>query len=410
MTKLRGLAGLVVCACLTGAAPVYADAVTFWNEITMREVTLKRPGPHGLLDAALVHAAVHDAVQAIEGRFEPYAYSDPTRLGIGSPAAAAAAAAHGTLVRLYPDRQGILDADYGAYLAANNLAGDAGLATGEAAAGALHPAHYRPVIAMDPFFGGTAPGEWRSTVPMAFLYAAFSKPFTLNRTSQFRPEPPPPLTSITYARDYDEVKALGSAAAHPNPQTDTARFWSVNFVTQWNDALRGVADMHVADIGDSARLFALANLAAADAFMAVWDSKYHYNWWRPSTAIHEGDNDGNMWTIGDGSWLGLIADPPYPDYVSGANGLTGAFTRMLQLFFGSDELVFSVKTTHPLVTNKERQYTRCSDAAQEVVDARVLLGIHFRYADEEGRRLGRRVAHWTFMNFLRPAAGSQSAR
>ena len=383
-------------------APAFAGVVNDWNEVIADAVTIGRPSPIGLLDVALAHAAVHDAVQAIEGRFEPYHYADISKRGLGSPAAAVAAAAHRTLVLLYPGQQASLDVTYSAYLVAHGLAGDPGLEVGEEAAAALHSAHYRPVIAMAPFYGRAETGQWRSTVPMAIPWAAFTKPFTLNRPSQFRPPPPPPLTSGAYLRDYEEVKRIGSSVAHPNPNTDVARFWTVNFVTQWNEALRGIAESRVPDVGDSARLFALANFAAADALIAVWDSKVHYNFWRPSTAILEGESDGNSKTTGDTVWSGLIADPPYSDYVSGANGLGGAYTGVIRLFFGTDELSFSIRTTHPLVANPVRQYSRLSEAAQEVVDARVHLGIHFRFADEEGRRLGERVAHWTFMKFLRP--------
>jgi hypothetical protein len=141
--------------------------------------------------------------------------------------------------------------------------------------------------------------------------------------------------------------------------------------------------------------------------MAVGESKIFYNVWRPSTAIQFGDDDPNPRTAGDGGWAPLIANPPYPDYVSGANGLTGAFTGMLREFFGTDEITFSVKNPAANVIDKERHFTRCSQAAQEVVEARILLGIHFRFADEEARRLGERVAHWAFQKYLRPVPGNQ---
>jgi hypothetical protein len=163
--------------------------------------------------------------------------------------------------------------------------------------------------------------------------------------------------------------------------------------------------VNLATVGDRARLLALVNLAAADAAMAVWDSKYHYNFWRPVTAIREGDQDTNPRTIGEPTWTALLPTPPYPDYVSGANGLTGAITGMLMEFFGTDEFVFTVKTTSPLVSDQERDYVRFSDAAQEVVDVRIHQGIHFRAADEEARRLGTRVAHWAFRTVLRPVPG-----
>ena len=417
LTKLRSLTGLVVAVCVGWAAPVGADVVSDWNAVTLQYVSVGDPsavppipvgrgGPAGLLDIALVHVAIHDAVQAIEGKFQPYYYSDPTKLGIGSPEAAAAAAAHRVLVLLYPTQQGRLDDYYDEYLIDNGLEDDPGLEVGEAAAVALHTNHYRPVIALPSFFGGTNPGEWRSAVPMAFLYLGVSTPFTLNRTSQFRPPPPPPMQSVTYFREYEEVKTLGRNTAHPNVQTDLARFWSGNFFAQWNEVLRQIADAKQLSVADSARLFALANLTAADTVMAVWESKRFYNFWRPSTAIQNGENDPNRRTAGDVSWAPLVADPPYPDYVSGANGVTAAFTGTLRLYFGTDQMDFSVKSIPSQTGNEERFFNRFSQAEQEVVEARILLGIHFRSADEEARRLGNRVAHWVIQKSLRPVPGS----
>jgi hypothetical protein len=390
--------------CLAFAAAAKADPVIYWNEVTVAAVTAGRAGPPGLLDIALVQLAVHDAVQAIEGRFDPYDYDDVTKRGVGSPEAAVAAAAHRVLVLLYPAQQAALDAKYATYIADHGLAGDPGLAVGEAAGSALHAHQYRPVIPVTPYFGVDAPGQWRSAQPMAFLHLAFSKPFTLNRVDQFRPPPPPPMNSVRYAREFDEVKAQGSAASHPNDKTDMARFWSGNFVSMWNEALRQVAGTQLVSIGDRARLMALANLAGADGAMATWDAKYFYNFWRPSTAIHLADDDRNPRTICDPAWAALFgADPLYPDYVSGANGLTGAFTGLLAEVLG-DDVPFSVKTTVATVTMKERHFSSFSEAASEVVEARILLGIHFRSADEEARRLGERVAHWTLQQSLKPRA------
>jgi len=392
------------------AAPAQADPVSDWNAIAVAAATAGRPGPPGLMDLAVMHAAMHDAVQAIQGRFQPFHYAGT---GSGSPEAAAVAAAHRALVLIYPAQAAAIDALYGPYLVAHGLVGDPGLAVGEAAALSVYAAQYRPVNTPPSFFGSTGIGEWRSAVPMAFLQLAFETPFTLNRIDQFRPPPPPPIGSVTYAREYDEVKAKGSILAHPNPnnpnfpETDKAWFWSANFVAQWNETTRQLSNAHLTDVGDSARLFALVNLAGADAAMAVWDAKYFYNFWRPSTAIQEGAYDGNPRTDGDGGWAPLFPNPAYPDYVSGANGLTGAFTGMLRNFFGTDDMVFTVKTTAANAIDKERDFTSFSQAAQEVVDARILLGIHFRSADEEARRLGERVSHWTFQKFLRAAPGEK---
>ena len=413
MTKLRPLTGLIVAACLVWTTPARADVVTDWNAVIVQYVSIGNPGatpsvppgrggPPGLLDIALVHLAMHDAVQAIEGNFRPYHYSDPSKRGIGRAEAAAAAAAHRTLVLLYPVHTGALDTFYNNYLTTNGLAGDPGLAVGEAAAISLHTNHYRAPVTLPPFFGAVETGKWRSTTSMTFLELTATEPFALKRSSQFRPPPPPPLRSFKYFREYEEVRKRGNAAAHPNAESDDGRFWSVNFIAQWNETLRHIADGHLTDINDSARLFALVNTAAADAAIAVWDSKLFYNFWRPSTAIQEGDSDRNPFTRGDVTWAPFLANPNYPDYVSGANGLTGAITGMLRLFFRTDKMDFSVKTTHPLVANPERFYERFSEAAEEVVDARIILGIHFRSADEEARRLGQRIALWTIIKELGP--------
>lgn len=414
MNSHRLIAALVACVCLTWMAPVHADEVTDWNARTLSCVQgpptpPNRPGPPGLLDIAIVQAAVHDAVQAIQGRFEAYEYVNPEMLGVGSPEAAAAAAAYGVLVGLYgaddPCLAGVVDPSL-------TYAGDDGLRAGEEAAEALLLL-YRPtfVAPIDPFVGGTAAGQWRPTPGVtqgANTFMAYTEPFALLRPRQFRPQPPPPLTSEQYRRDYDEVKAVGSltGSLRTLEQTDLARFWSVNFIVQWYGTLRAIANAHVPDIGDKARLFALAGFAAADSQIATYDSKYHFNFWRPITAIREGDNDRNARTVGDPTWTPFLQTPPYPDYSSGANCLSGAVTTILQLFFGTDEIDFAVSSTAAGLIVNPRPFKRLSDAAQEVVEARILQGIHFRFADEEGRRQGSRVAHWTFMTLLRPLPGS----
>ena len=406
MRLSRKLAGLVVGLCLTSAVSAHADPVTYWHAIATTAVNAGRPGPPGLLDYALVQVAVHDAVQVIEGEYQPYYYSDPSMLGHGSTAAAVAAATHRMLVLLYGSTPALEDA-YTAYVGANGLTGDEGLEIGEAAAEAIHAAHYRPVFAVTPSFGNNGVGQWRSSTALGFQFLASSEPFTLKRVNQFRPPPPPPLTSMTYVRDYIEVKAIGRDTVHTNPTTDLTRFWAGNFTLQWNDAIRQVAENHLSTLGERARLLALANLAAADAAIAVWESKVFYNFWRPVTAIQLGEHDGNARTIGDPGWLPFLNTPPYPDYVSGANGLTGAFTGILRLVMGRDDVSFSVTNPNPLLIDNEREFTTFSQAAEEVVEARILLGIHFRFADEEGRRLGERIAHWAFQKFLRPVPGNQ---
>jgi hypothetical protein len=180
----------------------------------------------------------------------------------------------------------------------------------------------------------------------------------------------------------------------------------VNFITQWYATLRSIADGHVPDAGDKARMLALAALAAADSQIAVYDTKYHYNLWRPVTAIHEGDADGNDRTVGDAAWKPFVDTPPYQDYSSGANCLAAAVTTVLQLYFGTDEFHFQVSTTSPLATVNPRHYQRFSQAQEEMVDVRIWQGIHFRFADTAGRTQGQRIAHWTFHKALKPVPGT----
>ncbi|HYN09558.1 MAG TPA: vanadium-dependent haloperoxidase [Vicinamibacterales bacterium] len=400
------LIALLFASALAWTTPASGQVVNNWNVITVSCAGANRPGPTNQLDIALVQGAVHDAVQAIQGRFESYHYVDPSRLGVGSEEAAVAAATYGVLRGLYGPNVACLATVPNP---ATTYAGDLGLQAGNDAAQAFLPL-YRPVftLATDPFTGGTSPGEWRPTAP-AFLpgantYLAQTEPFTLLRNDQFRPPPPPPLKSEAYRRDYDEVKRLGSlnSTFRTTAQTDIARFWQA-FVPQWYSALRGLSSTHLSDIGDQARVFALASYAAADATISAFTAKYHYNFWRPITAIQEGDVDGNPRTDGDPTWLPFLTTPAYPDHPSGANNFTGSFTTILQLFFGTDELDFTVPG--PTAAISPRSYHRFSDAQEDVINARIYQGIHFRFADEDAMRQGSRVAHWVFQKFLKPLHG-----
>lgn len=398
---------------LATPASVSADVVTDWNVIALQAIiTAARPGPTGVLDIAAVHAAVYDAVQAIERRYEPYYVQ--IKGASGSPIAAAAKAAHDVLVNRFPAQAAALDMTYQQYLLANGLSEtDPGVAVGATAAAGIIALRACdgsfPSPAPPPFIGGTEIGVWRPTppanAPMLLPWLGNVTPFTMTRPSQFLPAPPPALTSREYTRDYNEVKALGALnnSSRTPDQTDLAHFWNANYLAMWNQVYRELAAAQVDNIADSARLFALGNLAMADAIITAWNTKNYYVFWRPLTAIQEGNNDGNPRTEGDPTWVPLIATPPYPDYTSGANNITAAATRALSLFFGTDYMVFSVTTTNLGPTMQDtRSFCRFSDAAQEVVDARIYEGIHFRFADEGARQQGRQVAKWVFKNFLRP--------
>jgi hypothetical protein len=413
---------------LAMSSVVRADAVTDWNAIAIQTIAAQpsHPGATSFLDSAIVQAAVYDAVEAITGRFRPYHVHIPG--ATGSTAAAVAKATHDVLVSRFPSASVIasLDTTYHNYLATHGLSeSDPGVAVGaQAAAGIIalraNDRSFPDCSPMPPpplclFVGSTDIGVWRPTPsflpgpppsnsPMLAPWLSVVTPFTLTSNSQFRAVPPPSLASKRYAAAYNEVKSLGARfnSGRTAEQTEIGLFWYSNYLVLWYHALRDIADAHVHNIDDSARLFALASLAMGDAVLTAWDSKYHYASWRPITAIRNGDSDGNPETVADPNWEPLQNNPNYPEYTSGANNVTGAVTRMLALFFGTDEMTFTVTTTnHPPATTTTRTYNRFSDAAADVLNARIYAGIHFRFADLQGRRQGRHVAQWVFSHFLR---------
>ena len=412
---------LVVCLVLSVESTSKADAVGDWNAIASQVIAAGgRPGPSTLIDFAVVHAAVYDAVQAIDRRYKPYHVVIPN--ASGSPVAAAAKAARDVLVNRFSSQTTFIDGTYNTYLANNGLAADdPGVGVGAAAAAGIIELRANdgafPSVPPPPFTGAGEIGKWRPTPsynpgnppgfsPMAAPWLADVTPFAVKSPSQFRAKKAPELTSREYAADYNEVKALGSLfdSSRTQEQTEIAYFWSDNTPIQWHRALRAVAAANVDNIGDSARLFALASFSAADAIITCWETKIHYNYWRPVTAIQEGDDDGNPATEGDPNWRPLINSPNYPDYSSGANNVTAAMTRTLELFFGTDGMPLTVTSNVGVlpVEKRTRTFARFSDAAAEVVEARILLGIHFRFADTAARDQGSRIARWTFTHVLKP--------
>jgi hypothetical protein len=222
--------------------------------------------------------------------------------------------------------------------------------------------------------------------------------------SQFRVDPPPALGSDQWAADYSEVRAVGSLTStlRTQEQTDLGYFWADNGPVLWQNALRYISRNYLNDVGDSARMYALAETALADAQIACWESKYYYNFWRPITAVRLGDQDGNSSTTVDSSWQPLINTPNFPEYPSGHASTSGAVTRALHLFFGTDVLTFQMTTTNPNAVHKTRTFTTLSQAEDEVIDARVYVGIHYRTSDRVARAQGLRVANWVFKNYFRP--------
>jgi len=404
-------------------APVQAraDAVSDWNAYALQRIGAEvpaHPTPLVFVDMAIVQVAVYDAVQAIEKQYKPYYVEIPG--ASGSPAAAAAKAARDVLINLLPGQSMTINNDYNLYLSSHGISDmDPGIAVGATAAAgiiALRANDGRNPPGQVPFVGGTAIGQWRPTPsfqpgppasfsPMVLPWIAKVTPFALKSGDQFRAAPPPPLNSHEYTEAYNEVKALGARfnSSRTTAQTQLANFWNTNYPVLWNRAARDLADSNGLSIGDNARLSALVNMSMADAIITSWDSKVTFVAWRPLTAIRLGDEDTNPDTVGDPNWEPLINTPNYPDHTSGANNATAAATRAMSLFFGTDEMTFVVRTTNTVAgTPPTITYNKFSDAQEDVVNARIWEGIHFRFADEDARKQGRHVAQWVFGHFLKP--------
>jgi hypothetical protein len=415
---------LTLAVLLAGAISARADAVLDWNAIAAQTIfAAGRPGPSPSIDLAVVHATIHDAMQAYDNRFEPYATKIDN--ASGSPDAAVAKATRDILVNRFPTQAASVDTAYTTYLAAHGLAADdPGVSVGAAAAAGMIALRTGDGAFPNPppvFNGSTNIGMWRPTpswLPgapasfssMAVPWLANVTPFVVLSGDQFAAPPPPPLGSGLYREEYDEVKALGAlvGSSRTPEQTQIAYFWAENFFAQLNRAVRNVAETQLDNSADRARLFALVWLGAADALINTWSGKLEYPTWRPITAINQGDSDGDPKTIGDVNWQPLINTPNYPDHSSGANALISGSMQMLALYFGTDNVTFTVTSTNPNANPNSRTYTSFTDAALDVVEARILQGIHTRTADLNGRHLGQTVARWVFRHALTPLGDNHS--
>ena len=419
-TILCGLTVLMLATAFAARAKA-DDPIAAWNEIAEKAVkTAGAPPPVAALDFAIVHLAIYDAVESIDRRYEPYHVLVVD--AHGSMSAAAAKAGHDVLVGLFGPTPAI-DTAYTNYLTTNGINPlDPGVTVGAQAAAsilALRSNDGRFPINPPPFLGSTAIGLWRPTPsllsgpPPSFApgltpWVASVTPFTMKSNSQFRVDPPPSLTSDLWADNYNEVMAIGSltSTTRTAEQTEIGYFWADSGPVLWQNALRYISLNYLDDIGDSARMFALVETSMADAQIACWDSKYFYNFWRPITAIRLGDQDGNSETAVDPNWQPLINTPNFPEYPSGHASISGAISHVLRLFFHANELNFQMTTTNANAPQKTRTFTRFSQAEDEVVDARVYVGIHYRHSDLAARTQGLRVANWVFKNYFRPICDS----
>jgi hypothetical protein len=418
MRMTRQMATLAALAALVSPAAARADAVTDWNAIASTAIVTNagQPPHQATLAFAMVQGAVYDAVNAIDGGFQPY-LAEPAANPWDSKEAAAATAAYSVLVSLFPAQASALQATYDTYLAglpdspAGAKAG--GAAVGEAAAAAMIDARIGdgrdgPFT----FVFGSGPGEWRLAPPSFAIdpapWLGNVRPFLIESPSQFRSEGPNGVTSAAYAEDFNEVKELGSltSTVRTPDQTDAAIWWQDHGAALWNRITRGLAAGLT--VADTARLFARVDLAAADAAISCWNDKYYWNFWRPVTAIREAGTDGNPATVPDAGWLPLfdpstpaagapLVTPGFPDHPSGHGCVSGATVRVLQDFFGTDKIAFSAFSNKSRTT---RSFGRLSEALEEVIDARVWAGIHFRTADVQGSVIGKKVAHWEAKHYF----------
>jgi hypothetical protein len=387
------------------------DEVLNWNEILEQTVA---PTPHFLQSrsAAIVHLAVFEAVNAIVRDYEPY-------LGTvdappwASPEAATTAAAHRTLLALHPEAAAVLDAERRDSLAtiANGPRKDAGIKAGEAAAAAILALRandgWNIAVPYTPLEG---PGQWRPTPP-DYRSAAFAgwgdvTPFAIHDSARFRLNPPPSLRTGKYAADYEEVKAIGGviSTARPADRADVARFYAAVLpMPLWPAAARQASAAQGKTLSENAREFAWLTMAVCDGLIASMKMKYYYGLWRPVSAIRDGEADGNPRTAPDGGWESFVFTPPYPTYPGNHATAAGAARAVLEHAYGRDGHFITL--TSKAVPGVILQYTSWHQITDDIDDARIYGGVHFRFDQEAGARLGRQVGNFVLQHKLRPRSG-----
>jgi hypothetical protein len=355
---------------------------------------------------AMVHVSMSDAINTVQNRFTRTVASLPFAPE-ASAEAAAAAAARKILIELYPKQSSLIENAYTVSLkaVADGASKSKGIALGEQVAAAVQadrandgtqvPDQYRPV---------TSPGVWIPTTPPAFAQYARAKPWVIKSADQFRPGPPPQLTSEIYARDYNETKSLGGAksAARTAEQTAAVMFWKQqNLGRAWQGAARQLSGAKNLSLAENARLFALLNMGTANTFISDWDAKFTYNFWRPVTAIRNGDNDGNDATQRDAGWAPLNATPMHPEYPSQAAIGCGLVIAVLESVFGPNPSV-PIVATDIADPNLKREFKTIREMAEEHRDVRVWGGIHFRNSLAVGYDMGGKIGAYLTEHTLTP--------
>lgn len=410
VTHMRA-AVLVVVILLAGSAPARADVVLEWNQVLTETLAAQNQNPFfGSRIAAIAHLAVFEAVNAITADHEPYLGTVAAAPG-ASAEAAAVAAAHRVLVTLLPAAAATLDVRRAQSLAviADGQSKADGIAAGEAAAAAMLAARATdgasPMVPYPAPTSGAA-GEYVRTpaCPNGGIFFNWPAvpPFGLQSSAQFRSPAPPLLQTGHYALDYVEVARDGSTISGSRPADGEAlaRFYAASLPPgMWNVAARQLAVAAGGSLAANARAFALLNMSMADGLISVMETKYHYRFWRPETAIRAGALDGNPKTDGDAQFAPLLNTPCYPSYPSGHSSVSNAGRQILQKLWGNGG--HSIELPQPGAPAIIRHYTALRQITDDIDDARVYAGIHFRFDQEEAARQGTRVANYIFENYLR---------
>jgi len=368
-----------------------ANAVLDWTEIAENTIKIGRPPASSEVLMGIVQVAIFDTVVAIEGGYEPYAITPSVRRPINE-AAAVAAAARGMLVARVPAQAVSVEEQYQAYLARlpkgaptrNGIAVGTEVADGIVALRA-DDGFDNVVLYEQPPPG---PGVFEPVVPSEPVDVKLKQvtPLAMTSPDQFRPDGPDPLDSEEYAADFNEVKDLGRADSQirTQEQTDTALFWSENASVMWGRTLRQLAVAQGLSVRDTALMMATVHVSATDALIGCFDTKYHYNFWRPIHAIQRADTDGNDATEQDLSWTALLT-VNHPEYTSAHACFSMAVTNALAFYFGTDEIPFTMDS---LVTGTTHSFARFSDSLAEVMEARIWSGLHFRHSMDDGSQIG----------------------
>jgi hypothetical protein len=412
---LRRITVGVVMALLTNSAMASAEVVLDWNAIMLKTISGQNPFAQARF-AAITQVAVFEAVNAITGDYEPYLGTIAAPPG-ASAEAAAVAAAHGVLKNYFPGSAASLDADRANSLAAlpDGPPKDEGIAVGEAAAAAMIANRTNDGSAPPQFYTPPSanPGEWLPTPGCTaggiHLQWRDMTPFGIESSDQFRWKPPPALTSGRYTKAYNEVKRVGelNSTERPQDRADVAQYFASasagSSTLAWNQAASQVSAAQSRSLSENARTFALLNMAESDGLVSTMETKYHYIFWRPITAIRAGETDGNPRTEPDPDWTPFITTPCFPSYQSAHAAASYAARTIVEKIFGSGG--HDITLSHPSLPDIVLHYTKFSQMTDDIDDARVYGGIHFRFDQEAGARQGRQVASYILRNHLRPVHG-----